>query len=481
MEFYSTHLYTHIPNLFGLAALKTGERLIQEPIAAQPPNATSSRLYAYRASPLPSPVPWRRPHTASQSEQLTWYAYIQSLTYYQALSCHLSYDPLPVDVLWYGGLFNYIFDNEETIISVLYHLRYDTATEEELCRILCEIVEICTTPSESMMTALTFTISSILRAHGMAVCRRVLSSSLCHAPCRTLQDLLLGSGASSELALDLSGDNVLVRAHVAAALDVEGDVMRYVSRRHLGGVDLNATLANRLNVKTQTLLGMAVVGGHVSMVEMLIDCGCHDDSVLDIAVHYAYRDVIDLLISRGYKLTESVWNHVLSVQHYVNIAGKVPVDDHTIRRLGMAHHTSVICHLTDNQLAKLDSQYSPIVNLHSIRDINQLVVRGYDINSAPEGDTVLHAACRYRDAALVRYSLDVGGDCNVTDDHGMTPLHVACCMGDDVIINMLIIAYPGAQYIKDSRGHVPDYYKRKRLRGQDTESIVMPAEYCVLL
>jgi ankyrin repeat protein len=84
------------------------------------------------------------------------------------------------------------------------------------------------------------------------------------------------------------------------------------------------------------------------------------------------------------------------------------------------------------------------------------------------GESLLHAACRRADAAVVAFLLDeAGASPLVMDDYGRTPLHDACWRGKPAfaVVEALLRAEPRLAYVADVRGHRPFQYARREHWG----------------
>jgi len=84
------------------------------------------------------------------------------------------------------------------------------------------------------------------------------------------------------------------------------------------------------------------------------------------------------------------------------------------------------------------------------------------------GESLLHAAARRADAAVVAFLLDDAALSPVVrDDYGRTPLHDACWRGRPAfdVVEALLAAEPRLAFVADVRGHKPFQYARREHWG----------------
>mmetsp|Transcript_25396 Transcript_25396/g.42556 ORF Transcript_25396/g.42556 Transcript_25396/m.42556 type:complete len:303 (-) Transcript_25396:191-1099(-) len=77
-------------------------------------------------------------------------------------------------------------------------------------------------------------------------------------------------------------------------------------------------------------------------------------------------------------------------------------------------------------------------------------------------ESIVHVACRRSDLDIVSFILSHGGDVNLIDDSGRTPLHDACWRTDPRfdIVTMLLDLNPNLVRYGDARGNGPLWYVR---------------------
>ncbi|KAL7783000.1 ankyrin repeat-containing domain protein [Trichoderma afarasin] len=151
-----------------------------------------------------------------------------------------------------------------------------------------------------------------------------------------------------------------------------------------------------------TPLHWAVVGGHLSVVELLVNAGAQLEmkekkcqmTALRLAIHYCHEDVVGFLLQRDANV------------HVSDGAGRTPLYNAAI-------------------WGKM-----PI--------IQQLIDRGVDINArASDGQTALYPAIEREDSDAVRLLVEKGADVNVQPKDGATPLHRAVT-GNLEVVRLLV-------------------------------------------
>ena len=101
-----------------------------------------------------------------------------------------------------------------------------------------------------------------------------------------------------------------------------------------------------------------------------------------------------------------------------------------------------------------------INDLERIRDFSEAGRLMSACNSYSE--SLLHLACRRSEMDVVYFVLQNGGDCNVVDDFGRTPLHDACWRSSQRfdIITLLLDLNKDLLRMTDIRGATPLSYVR---------------------
>ena len=78
-------------------------------------------------------------------------------------------------------------------------------------------------------------------------------------------------------------------------------------------------------------------------------------------------------------------------------------------------------------------------------------------------ESIVHMACRRSDFEVAEYIIRNGGDCNIVDDYGRTPLHDACWRSEPRfdIVTLLLDTNLALLRTMDVRGAVPLKYIRE--------------------
>ncbi len=87
-----------------------------------------------------------------------------------------------------------------------------------------------------------------------------------------------------------------------------------------------------------------------------------------------------------------------------------------------------------------DHRLADAVERRDARTVDTLLARKAEVNAPqPDGASALHWAAHYDDLALVRRLIAAGANANAANDHGVTPLALACENGSAAIATALLV------------------------------------------
>jgi hypothetical protein len=114
---------------------------------------------------------------------------------------------------------------------------------------------------------------------------------------------------------------------------------------------------------------------------------------------------------------------------------------------------------TDLQMASYNIYLINLVRNDDLETFQECMTCGLSPNACNSfGESLVHYVCRRSDAPFLQVLVNAGASCLVSDGHGRTPLHDACCSLDAVRI--LLQQDKQLLHMADARGYLPLEYVR---------------------
>lgn len=219
--------------------------------------------------------------------------------------------------------------------------------------------------------------------------------------------------------------------------------------------------------------------GDISHINKKLDCGSNstNSSVTNLSASSSVTSLGDI---EEENLEDYDSEHPLRMQMNVNqtienwgSAVAIPPHDFLAKLLNKRGYSS-------KDISALNSQYRRIPTAKQILDYDvNLVnaVRTSDLDSLKKfkesgkcmsacnqySESIVHMACRRSEYNLIDFLLQNGGDVQIVDDFGRTPLHDACWRPEPNfdVVTLLLDRNPTLLQLADIRGSTPLHYVRE--------------------
>ena len=95
--------------------------------------------------------------------------------------------------------------------------------------------------------------------------------------------------------------------------------------------------------------------------------------------------------------------------------------------------------VTDVGAAEMSRELIEAVRTDDLNQVERLIMSGVEVSGKRgDGSTALHWAVHRENIEISDLLIDSGADINAADDHGVTPLALACLNGSSVMVEQLL-------------------------------------------
>lgn len=186
---------------------------------------------------------------------------------------------------------------------------------------------------------------------------------------------------------------------------------------------------------TTTLLHHAVSGGHIKVVQLLLDKGANvavgndrDETGLHVAACHMQQAVVQLLLNKGADIDAT------DTTGYTALHVAASVGDRTTMQLLLDAGANIEAADDQNQTAL----YAAVIH-RKIETVQLLLERGIPVNPRERvKQTALHAAALAGDEMIMQLLLQNGANIEATDSWDQTALHVAAAYRKGAIVQLLL-------------------------------------------
>jgi len=119
---------------------------------------------------------------------------------------------------------------------------------------------------------------------------------------------------------------------------------------------------------------------------------------------------------------------------------------------------------TEKQICDYDVDLVNAIRTSDLDGLKKMRASGKCMSACNQySESIVHMACRRSDYNIVEYLLQCGGDVQIVDDFGRTPLHDACWRPEPRfdIVTLLLDKNASLLQLTDSRGSTPLNYVRE--------------------